>query len=121
MGYESKLIIINRETHKLSNGKEFTFVDKIAEFNLSCVPWENKDELFNVPVTFKFPVEGEDHYVKEDKYGKICCMAKPSEVIAELRKMAKGEYYRRYYPVIALLLAFDEKDWFDLRVIHYGY
>lgn len=120
MGYESKLIIVDRVKTEFG-GQDFIFVDKIAEFDLSCVSWKNKDALFKTPVDFRFPVTGEESSVMIDKYGKVCRMAKVKEVIIELKKMAEKEYYRRYLPIISLLSALYEDDWNDLRVIHYGY
>lgn len=122
MGYESKLIVIDRVKTDFC-GKDFVFVDKIAEFDLGCISWENKDKLFNTLVDFNFPVTGEEKMVRIDKYGKVCRMAKPKEVIAELTKMAKKEYYRRYLPILSFLTALYDynHDWNDLEIIHYGY
>lgn len=122
MGYESRLIIVDRVKTEFC-GQDFIFVDKIAEFDLSCVSWRDKDNLFKTLVDFDFPVAGEEKMVRIDKYGKICRMAKPKEVIAELTKMAEKDYYRRYLPILSLLTALYDynHDWNDLRVIHYGY
>jgi len=117
MGYESKLIVVERSEHKDIN---WIYGEVIAEFKLSCLPWDfDHRKVFTEPIDFDL-WDG-DEKTREDKYGEHCGMAHVSEVVKALEQLAENEDYRRYAPCIALLKGFDESQWKDLRVVHWGY
>ena len=116
MSYESKMIIVNRVEFKTMIAG-----DVIAEFNLSVLPRKfDHKTVFTTPIDFDLFPDG-NHATMEDKYGEHCCMANIKEVIAAFEELAAEDDYRRYKPFIALLKGFDEKQWLDIRVVHYGY
>lgn len=114
MGYESKLIIVDR--HVWDSG--YAFAEMIAEFRMCCLPWNHR-EIFKTPIDFDLYVGCEA--VRKDCYGEHCKMAKPEVVVDALEKMAREEDYRRYNPIIQMLKGFDSNQWEDLEVVHYGY
>lgn len=115
MGYESKLIVVNRDSNSIL---DYVWAEVIAEFKMSCLPWNHRD-IFQTPIDFDIYVNGEP--TRKDCYGEHCQMAKPDYVADVLEEMAKEENYRRYSPVIGMLRGFDKNEWDDLEVIHYGY
>lgn len=115
MGYETKLIIVDRHPHE-----GWTYGDVIAEFNLCKLPWSfNHNDIFVEPIDFDLP---DGHILtREDRYGEHCGMARINDVINAIEKLAKDDDYRRYKPCLALLRGFDRTQWHDLRVVHWGY
>ncbi len=115
MGYESKIIIVNRVEPTWS---ELAFAEVIAEFKLCCVGYEFK-EAFTEPIDFELYVG--DTATQTDCYGELCKMADVDDVINALEALAKKESYRRFAPAIGLLKGFNVDEWDDLKVVHYGY
>ena len=142
MGYESKLIIAER--NEIVPGEIYTF-DRVAEFYCACMgdyAFSNTDsKLFTKPIDFGIhpelededidpddPKEWQEHLLKmkQDEYGDICHYAPIKDVLDYLKKTAlEQDYYRRIPPLIALLetLVKEQEDghWDNLIVVHYGY
>ena len=114
MGYESKLIVVERA----EVWKGYIIGTEIAEFNLCSVNW-NPGDVFSKEIDFDIYVDGES--TRDDKYGKTCRMADIDDVVDVLEEMAAKDNYRRFAPAIALLKGFEQQRWDDLKVVHYGY
>ena len=114
MGYESKIIVVER----VELWNNYIVGDTIAEFKLSAVVW-NPEEVFPEEIDFDLCVSGE--VTREDKYGKTCRMADIDDVVKVLESMAEKYNYRRFAPVISLLKGFEQQRWDSLKVVHYGY
>ena len=121
MGYESRLIIVDRISIKSRKG-EYVMAEEIARFNLCCVPW-NHGQIFTTPIDFDIQVtDGERvKYKKTDCYGEHCHMADLDIVIREIERLSSEDSYRRYKPILGLLKGFDPGEWNELKVVHYGY
>ena len=125
MGYESKLIIINRTTWKgwdplATKYVNYAFGEEIATFKLSCMGNNfNHKEIFSTPIDFDLYSDGEA--TREDCYGEHCGMAHLADVIEVLHEFAAKDDYRRLMPCISLLNGFDESRWDELVVVHWGY
>ena len=116
MGYESKLIVVDRfEVRK----EEWSYVggEVVAEFNMGNLPW-TPIEIFQTPIDFDLYVN--DEPTRKDCYGEYCKMAKPEVVADKLEEMSNEDNYRRYNPVIQMLRGFNPDEWDDLEVVHYG-
>lgn len=119
MGYESRIYIVNRNVLDFWNKENpLIFGEDIASFELCSVPYEFTD-IFTKPIDFSLYVDEEE--TVEDKYGKHCNMARINTVVEALEKFEAEDHYRRYRPVISLLKGFDESEWDDLWVVHYGH
>lgn len=126
MGYESKLIVVNRKAFsKINNPKEISWIygEQIAQINMSKMDnehgWLN---LFNKAIDYKLFIEDGDHDTNTDKYGDVMKYASISKVCDWLeREIANGDDYRRLKPLLGLLRGFDEQRWDELQVVHYGY
>ena len=114
MGYESKLIVVERT--EIWNG--IVVGEAVAEFNL-CVVNCNFTDIFTEPIDFNLYIDGNP--TMSDCYGKHCCMADVDDVIKALEKMSEEIDYRRFAPAIGLLKGFEQQRWDTLKVVHYGY
>ena len=114
MGYESKIVVVDRSD--IWDG--YIVGGTIAVFNLSGINW-NPQEIFTEKIDFDLFVDGE--CTRVDKYGRHCYMADIDDVVKVLENMAEKESYRRFAPVIGLLKGFEQQRWDDLKVVHYGY
>ena len=112
---EHKIIIVDRITDGIQSHHGIV----IAEFKLGIL--NNFENIFTTPIDFDLYIDGGDTITREDKYGSHCKMASISTVLRELTKYNAENSYRRLKPCIGLLLGFDEKEWNDLEVVHYGY
>lgn len=130
MGYESKVIVINRD--EIPN--LWAVGQELARFDLSCMGYETYNgkmfpELFTTPVDFNLYVRTTDEVVDEefyrkDNYGEHCkYTANLDEVISWLEEAEKKEHYRRARMLLNFLKAFkDQIDEYDeIVLVHYGY
>ena len=118
MGYESKIIIVDRH----DNG-HFVFAEKLAEINMSKMGYGNGwREMFVNPVDYKLFINSCDEDTDEDCYGEHLKSTNVQTVIAWLEsEIHKGNKYRRLPILLSLLKGFDESQWEQLQVVHYGY
>ena len=126
MGYESKIYIVRKTTSKGINEAEDKFyAEKIAEFNMGKFS-RLSNSLRDRPITncYIYADDG-DTPIVEDRYGEPLTEVTPEFVIDVLEKyLADCGDYRRVYPLLACLKAFEEHkvQWNDdLVVLHYGY
>ena len=123
MGYESRIYIVRKTSSKDDDlGKNWA--EKIAVFNMSKYP-RLADLMRRKPATdcYIYADDGDTHII-EDCYGEPLTEASCSDVISVLEKdVANGEDYRRIFPLLATLKAFEEhkKQWGEITVLHYGY
>ena len=117
MGYESRLYVVNRVENVWTGG---LWGDKLAVFNMSCVGW-NPDKIFTTPIDFNIGYDKNGEPIYNDMYGKRCGMASVSDVISTIEALEEREHYRRFKPLLGFLKSFDESEWDDLRVVHFGY
>lgn len=116
MGYETKLIVVNRYVFG-----DYIWAEIIATFDLCKLPWSfNHHDVFKEPIDFDLYLD-EGTVIREDSYGDLCCMANIDDVIDAINKLAEKENYRRYKPCLELLRGFDQSQWGDLRVVHWGH
>lgn len=123
MGYESKLYIVEKSNLTPDkNGKRYANV--MAMFDM-CKFYELSDILREQKETdcYIYADDGNTKIVK-DRYDQKLTEASIPFVISILEKILKsGGSYRRIYPLLNALKAFNEqKDkWGDIVVLHYGY
>ena len=120
MGYESKLVVVQKWSFESSD----SFGETIAELNLSKMP----NSFFPINETFENELEeGKNIYmndgeVDEDKYGDRLRYTTPEKLLQVLYKWESEEYYRRTEMAINLLKSFVRNDaWDNIFVFHYGY
>lgn len=122
MGYESRLCVVEKGIikHKIE-GKEYVWAEKVAIFNL-CKVYDVSDKMCKAKDTdcFIYADDGNTEIVKDD-YGDTLKELTVKETIEILEEAAEKDDYRRYAPCIALLKGFDESQWRNLAVLHYGY
>ena len=120
MAYESRLYIVQKHTNQERKSDGKVWGEIIAVFNL-CVA--NLD-LRKYPYTNCYiHTFGEDSTIEEDDYGKPLKeipIKDMIEYIEEIQKIEDGGY-RRWRPCLQLLKGFDESQWNELVVLHYGY
>ena len=122
MGYESKLIVVEKW-----DGDYSTFGDTIAELNLLGMP----DSFFPIEQTFECEVEkpvfvghGTNGIeISEDCYGKKLRYTTVGKLLKVLYKCESEEHYRRTEMAINLLKTFQNANnyWDNVVVVHYGY
>lgn len=123
MGYESKLYIVQKyDITDDEIGKKYAEV--LAMFDM-CKFSDLSDILTKQKETdcYIYADDGNTRII-EDKYDEKLTEASIPFVISTLEKILDGgENYRRIYPLLNALKAFDEqKDkWGELAVLHYGY
>lgn len=124
MAYESKIIIVDRRVNKNSKGEIiYLYGEKLADMMMGCMGYNNGwKELFQTPIDYTLYIENEDKATNNDKYGEHLKYTTISNVIEWLEKeIARGNDYRRLKPLLGLLKGFDEQEWTELQIIHYGY
>lgn len=136
MGYESKIIIVERTEHELQDSNKWVCGGELARFDLSKMGYDRFDgkcftDLFTVPIDFDLYVNQEQsdelpppNFYREDCYGEHCkYTADLDGLIGWLEQSEEHEHYRR----AALFLDFlrvlkDHKDEYnEICLVHYGY
>ena len=127
MGYESKLIIVHKSditAHIKSTDRDMVWGEVIATYRL-CKVYDIDFRKYPATDCFFYDEQDgdEDGRVIEDCYGDTLKELTVQEAIKEIAiANAKGEHYRRYAPILAMLTAFNLEEWGNsLRVLHYGY
>lgn len=131
MGYESKVLVINRE--ELVKG--YNIGSEIARFDL-CAMGSNPhngvmfNELFTTPIDFDVYVrnqtedDGTEDFYKTDCYGEHCKFTSDVDsVISWLEQAEEKEHYRRAKLFLNFLKTLRDSvdDFEELVLVHYGY
>ena len=134
MGYESKIVIVERCEMPAPNGNILVWGNELARFDLAKMGYETVNgktfpKAFTNPIDFDLYVDENSNetgseYFRTDKYGDHCNWATVDEVIAWLEGASDDiKRYRR----AALFLDFlrvlreHEKDYEQVCVVHYGF
>ena len=121
MGYESRVFVVNRNEIKHNDGNTYVCAEKIADIKMSCMGYGFTD-LFDKKVDYELFIDNEDEATQKDKYGNVMTYTDCKTVIDHLEKLiADGENYRRLTVLLGLLRGFNEEQWNDIQVVHYGY
>lgn len=118
MGYESKLIVVNK--YSFENARAIG--ETVAELNLA----EMGSSFFPIKKTFENEIEkpvyiGDWGEVTEDKYGDRLRYTTAEKLLKVLYKCEVEEHYRRTELAINTLKTFLSKDWENIIIVHYGY
>ena len=121
MGYESRFYIVNKGYADCKDDDGYSWAEKIAMFNMSCVGNHLISNIKKYPKTNVYIYEGEERLI-EDRYGDPLIEIPVNDMIDLLEEsIDKEEHYRRNMPFLRLLRGFDLSEWRDLVVLHYGY
>lgn len=129
MGYESRLIVVEREDY--DNG--YVFGDEIMQIDLSKMGYDRVDgrcftDIFKNEIDFNlymmrsgYEDSDDPNRERKDAYGAICKWATIDAVIEWLEKADMD--YRRAKTCLSVLKALKEheKDYANICVVHYGY
>ena len=118
MGYESKVIIVER----VEFGSGHVAGIEVAQVNMCKMGYGNGfHELFDTPIDFDL-YGMDDEPTREDEYGDHCGMTNIGTLVDWLREAVEHDDYRRLKPLLGLLEGFDVNQWNDeLVAVHYGY
>lgn len=122
MGYESRLYIVQKYEHGISDDNGKVYGEVIAMFNV-CTFYELSNVLRDQPATNCYIFDGYKNITK-DLYGEPLTESSLPLVINTLEQiLTSGEDYRRIYPLLSMLKTFEEQKnrWGNLIVLHYGY
>ena len=136
MGYDNRFHLVQKRNTVIEINEESYFVaEVIATYEACGLDWEAVDSFTNPEKKTDLAIfdtvfvgcdkDGKEiyngKYVTEDKYGKPMTEFTIPEAIEILRKAERKEHYRRHTPLLGMLLAIDEAEWGDIRVLHYGH
>ena len=126
MGYESKIYIVEKTNCFCSEENGMKYARVLAMFDVSKF-YELADWFSNNPATkhYIYADDGDTEII-EDRYGDTLKEASVKEVIEKLERIVtveNGVDYRRIFPLLAALKAFEShsEQWGDIAVLHYGY
>lgn len=124
MGYESKLFVVEKSMMPYHERDGMQYCQVIAMFDL-CKFYPLIDILNYYPDTncYFYMLDGNTR-VYEDMYGDPLKEIPIADVIDVLEEeLDKGENYRRIYPLLEMLKAFEEHrdQWHKVVVLHFGY
>lgn len=120
MSYESRIFVVNRtEVNNVTS--VYVWGEKIADIKMGSM--ENGfSELFTNKIDYELYVDNADEPTRTDKYGAVMTYTDRNTVIDYLEEqIANGDNYRRLTVLLGLLKGFDEAQWDELQVVHYGY
>jgi len=130
MGYESKILIVDRNECRFPNGKSCVGALEVARFELSVVGSERVNgktfyDVFTTPIDFDiYGIDGNPiDEPRKDRYGEICKWASLDGAIEWLESAKTGKEYRRAALLLDCLRAIKKYEGrFDqLCVVHYGH
>lgn len=126
MAYESRLFIVERKKFTNWNprlGKDVDWVhgEYIADIKMSAMRNEEFYALFDKEIDYKLFIDNNEIDTDKDRYGEHLKYAKIGAVVAWLEEELTRSNYRRLQPLLGLLRGFDEREWNELQVVHYGY
>ena len=124
MGYESRIYIVEKTNCSYTEENGMKYARVLAMFDVSKF-YELSDWFRNKPATkhYIYADDG-DTQIIEDRYGDTLKEASVEEVIDRLERIVEnGEDYRRIFPLLAALKAFElhSNQWGNIAVLHYGY
>ena len=121
MGYESRVFVVNRNEIERKDGSIYVWAENIADVKMSSM-YNGFTDLFDKQVDYELYIDNGDEFTKTDKYGNVMTYTDCKTVIDYLEKLiANGEKYRRLTVLLGLLKGFNEEDWDNIQVVHYGY
>lgn len=116
MSVESRIYVVDR-----NQILKDVYARQIASMNLEKTSYRFR-QIFNKPIDYKLYLDGSDEEIDEDLYEDHLAFAPISKVIEWLeQEIAVGDYERHMGPLLGLLKGFNEKDWIELQVVHFGY
>lgn len=125
MGYESRIYVVDKHKTIIRqeiNGKQYTWGEVIAIFDL-CKAYDVSDRMRQYPATdaYIYADDGNTEIVA-DCYGSPLREIPLKDAIQIIEDAAASEpNCRRYTPCLRLLQGFDESEWDNLVVLHFGY
>lgn len=122
MGYESRLYVVEKSTLKCEvDGEEMRWGEVVAMFDLCVVyGWSGEMGRFKDTDAYIYGSDGNTR-ITRDGYGERLKEVPLGDAVKILRREAEKDPYRRFKPCIALLEAFNEDEWRELVVLHYGH
>ena len=85
MGYESRVIVVDREEVKHGDGTSYVYAEKIADVKMSCMDGEFA-ALFDKKIDYELYIDNADESTQTDKYGNTMKYADCKTVIDYLEK-----------------------------------
>lgn len=128
MGYESKIIIVERHEHEKLDGTLLPYGDDIACFDLSKMGYEQVNgkafpAVFTNEIDFDLYCVDPEKPTRVDMYGDICKWADVEDVIDWLEASNVAKTYRRAKLFLDFVrcLRSHLDDFGQLCVVHFGY
>lgn len=135
MGYESKIVIVERTSGTYPSGKNFVSASEIARFDLCKMGYEQVNgkefhKIFTIPIDFDIYVRTDEpeqdydpEYWRVDCYGDHCAWATVDDVIDWLEQSQVVNEYRRaeLFLDFCKALKAHESDYKQICLVHYGY
>jgi len=135
MGYESKIIVVDRHEHESKNGlSAWVYGGELARFDLSKMGHDRFDgvmfrDLFTIPIDFDLyvresPDDVPDNFYRVDCYDEYCKYTTDIDrVITWLEKFDKVEHYRRasLFRDFLRVLKEHKDEYNEICLVHYGY
>lgn len=120
MSYESRIFVVNRVKTDFGSNS-YVHGEKIADIKMSRMG-NGFSDLFTEEIDYELYVDNSDESTNTDKYGEVMTYTDRKTVIDYLEEqIANGDNYRRLTVLLGLLKGFDEAQWNELQVVHYGY
>jgi len=119
MGYESRLYVVNKWKNIPSSNENYIYAEILAMLNMSKCGIHRQD--FRTTDCAIYADDG-NTLITEDCYGDTLGELTIPEAIKLIEKHQEMcPAHRRWKPCLDLLMSFDETDWDQLVVLHYGY
>lgn len=121
MSYESRVFVVNRNESQYPDGTKYVYADKIADIKMACMG-NGFADLFDKKVDYELYIDNGDKATQTDMYGEVMTYTDCKTVIDYLENLiASGSDYRRLSVLLGLLKGFNEEQWGNIQVVHYGY
>ena len=128
MGYESKIIFVDR--HEYSSGS--VYGQEISIWDMCKMGWyefngKSFKDIFTIPIDFDLNLNGDvwGEKARIDSYGEHCKYTTINVVIEWLEHYVEKVNYRRAELLLAFLYIMKEQinngKWNEICVVHYGY
>lgn len=129
MGYESKIIVVERHVHDTPDGETWVYGSEIARFDLSKMGYEKVwgadfPDMFTEPIDFDlYNMGGDSETTREDCYGEHCKWAALVDIIEWLEQSETGKEYRRAKLFLDFCKALQshKDEYGQIVLVHYGY
>jgi len=123
MGYESRLYVVDKHKDMKNEDLRLVWASVITVYDLSKAGEDFVSKVRAFPDTdcYIYADDGNTR-ITEDCYGDKLKEIPLNEMIAILAyEIGANSYYRRFKPILGLLMAFNPNDWDNLVVLHYGH